>query len=346
MKSYKLILWGTGGRAEGCLKEGFFSKHDIVAIIDNKKKKDFFHAIKVCRPNELYNLIKDVDYLVILNQYYDEILEQCWELHIPFEKIVITDNVKGIFFSKCFLKLKDISDELYQRMCVEELRLMDVNLSDRVDDERKIGRGKYNSSKSATDYMTDYFRYRTFELVAKEIKLRRLEGAVAELGVFRGRFASLINETFPDKKIYLFDTFESFDQKEFEREQQLGRCGDGDVFRIGHTKTSVEMMLANISNPEVCVICKGLFPASVTEEAEIEKYAFVSLDVDLEESTYQGLKFFYPRLEEGGYLFLHDYTTHWLQGVKVAVERYEDYAGVKLKKVPIADRGGTLIITK
>lgn len=346
MTRYKLVLWGTGKRAESCLKERFLEKHEIIGVVDTYKKTEKFHDIDVYEPEELPNLMETADYLVVLTQYHGEILKQCWDMKISLDRIIISDNVKGMFFSDCFERLKLLSEEFYQQASVEELRLMDTNLSDRVDAERILGQGKYASGLSATDYMRDYYRFRTFEFVAREIKNKGLRGAVAELGVFRGRFASLINETFPDKRFYLFDTFESFDPKEYEKEKAMGRCGKDNVFWLGHVDTSVEMMMANIPHPGSCVVCKGLFPSSVTKEAENENYSFVSLDVDLEESTYQGLKFFYPRLEEFGYIFLHDYTTHWLQGVKQAVERYEKDAGVELKKVPIADRGGTLIITK
>ena len=346
MDKYKLVLWGTGKRAESCIKGGFLDEHEIIGFVDTDKNTEKFYDISVYEPYDVPMLMENADYLVVLNHYYGEILRQCWDMNISLEKIIISDNVKGVFFSGCFERLKLLSEKFYQHMSVEELRLMDTNLSDRVDDDRILGTGKYVSSIAPTDYMTDYYRFRTFEFVAREIKNKGLKGAMAELGVFRGSFASLINETFPDKRFYLFDTFESFDPKEYKKEQAMGRCGKNNIFWLGHSDTSVEMMMANIPYPGSCVVCKGLFPSSVTNEAENEKYSFVSLDVDLEESTYQGLKFFYPRLEEFGYIFLHDYTTHWLQGVKQAVERYEKDAGVELKKVPIADRGGTLIITK
>ena len=193
-------------------------------------------------------------------------------------------------------------------------------------------------------YTQDYFRYRTFEFVAKEILQNKVEGAVAEFGVFRGTFASMINEIFKEKRMYLFDTFEGFLTEEAEDEVKMGRCDTN--FILAHKDTSVERLLDNLPYPEKCIICKGMFPASVTEEAANENYCFVSLDVDFEESTYQGLKFFYPRLEEGGVIFLHDYNTFYLEGVKVAVKRFEEDLGMKLKKVPLADRAGTLVIVK
>ena len=98
--------------------------------------------------------------------------------------------------------------------------------------------------------------------------------------------------------------------------------------------------------PQQCVLCKGYFPQSITEEAEKTKFAFVSIDVDFEDSIYEGIKFFYARLNEGGYIFIHDYNNSSLKGVRKAVQRYEQNEKVFLKKVPIADWAGTLVIVK
>ena len=56
----------------------------------------------------------------------------------------------------------------------------------------------------------EYIRASSLELVAREIHEHRVPGAVAELGVFRGEFARLINLAFPQKPIYFFDTFSEF----------------------------------------------------------------------------------------------------------------------------------------
>lgn len=60
----------------------------------------------------------------------------------------------------------------------------------------------------------DNFRLSSLELVANEIYKNNIKGNVAELGVFRGDFAKFINLSFPDRKLYLFDTFEGFDEKD------------------------------------------------------------------------------------------------------------------------------------
>ena len=157
-------------------------------------------------------------------------------------------------------------------------------------------------------------------------------------------FSAVFNYRFPEKKLYLFDTFEGFAEQEAQKELEQMRCNE--YFIEAHKDTSVERMLKRLPFPQKAVVCKGFFPDSITEEAKKEKFAFVSLDVDFEESTLEGLKFFYPRLSEGGYIFIHDYNTFYLEGIKEAVRRYEAYLGQKLKCVPIADRAGTLIIVK
>lgn len=188
--------------------------------------------------------------------------------------------------------------------------------------------------------MLDYVRYRTFELVANEIKRANISGEVAEAGVFRGEFAALINEIFSDKKIYLFDTFEGFESKEINKEIEAGYATI--EWAENYKNTSVELVLSKMKNREKCIIKKGYFPE--TALGLEETFSFVSIDVDLEDAIYNGLVYFYPRLSQGGYLFIHDYNSP-LEGVKKAVERYENEFG-HLKKVPLCDISGTLVVVK
>ena len=49
----------------------------------------------------------------------------------------------------------------------------------------------------------------------------KLDGSVAECGVYKGEFASVINRCFYDRKLYLFDIFEGFDLRDVETERGL-----------------------------------------------------------------------------------------------------------------------------
>ena len=139
----------------------------------------------------------------------------------------------------------------------------------------------------------------------------------------------------PERRLYLFDTFEGFDPAEAQ--------GQGDGFAEAHRNTSIERVLRLLPHPEQAVIRQGLFPASAAG-LESERFALVSLDVDLEESTLAGLRWFIPRMQEGGFLLLHDYNNPKLPGVKRAVSRFEQEYG-HLHAVPLCDVNGTLVFS-
>jgi O-methyltransferase len=110
-----------------------------------------------------------------------------------------------------------------------------------------------------------------------------------------------------------------------------------------HRNTAAQRVLSVLAHPERAVLRQGLFP-STAAGLEGERFALVSLDADLEESTLAGLRWFLPRMNEGGYLLLHDYNNPKLPGVRRAVERFETEAG-RLRAVPLCDVNGTLVIS-
>lgn len=192
----------------------------------------------------------------------------------------------------------------------------------------------------------DYIRLFTFELCAKEIIENNVVGEVAELGVFRGDFSRLLNEIFHDKKLYLFDTFESFDSRDIEEERKNKYMKDNIITQVtqGLRDTNVEFVMSKMKNKDKVIIKKGYFPESLGSLEE--RFCFVSLDVDLYRPTLEGLKYFYERLSPGGYIFIHDYNHKLCPGVYAAVRDFEKIIGYKICKCPVSDLGGTLIITK
>ena len=67
-------------------------------------------------------------------------------------------------------------------------------------------------------------------------------------------------------------------------------------------------------NREKIICRKGLFPESLNGLEE--NFAFVSIDVDFEQAIFDGLEYFYPRLNRGGYILIHDYNSATLKGGK------------------------------
>lgn len=185
-------------------------------------------------------------------------------------------------------------------------------------------------------------RLAELRLFANEVKKRKVAGAVAELGVYRGAFAAEMNRLFPDRRLYLFDTFEGFSEKDLilEPESEGRRARKGDF-----SDTSIALVRKRLPNPEQAIFVPGYFPDSVrTLEAEVEKLAVVSLDTDLYEPTYQGLTYFYPRLSVGGMILIHDYNSRQFPGVGMAVRRFCEEQQLYL--VPLMDLHGTAVLIK
>ena len=192
-------------------------------------------------------------------------------------------------------------------------------------------------------------RFAAMRLFASEIKAGNAEGDVAELGVYRGEFAAQINAEFPDRTMFLFDTFEGFSEDDLVIEKE--KAGDGKNARANagdFGDTSVEAVKEVLPFPENVFFCKGRFPESMEEYPELSlserKFAFVSLDTDLYEPTYEGLKFFYPRLSEGGAVFIHDYNSSQYPGVKRAVSEFRKEVDIKV--IPLPDLHGTGVVLK
>ncbi len=85
----------------------------------------------------------------------------------------------------------------------------------------------------------DYVRFGALQLLFLEIKENQVEGCMAELGVYRGDFARHINRAFPDRILYLFDTFEGFDKKDLQYDKE----NDFSNLSEGCTNTSADYVL-------------------------------------------------------------------------------------------------------
>jgi O-methyltransferase len=153
--------------------------------------------------------------------------------------------------------------------------------------------------------------------IANEINNNRIGGAVAELGVYQGDFAKYINELFTDKKIYLFDTFDGFSYEDVLVDREHNYSTGMENWK----NTSIDIVLSKMKYPHNVIFVKGYFP-DTTSGIENETFSFVSLDVDLYKPMAEGLKWFYDRLETGGYLMIHDYINKDYLGVSIAVKEF------------------------
>lgn len=172
--------------------------------------------------------------------------------------------------------------------------------------------------------------------------IRRLDalgipGSAAELGCGAGDTAWQMNALMPERRLFLFDTFEGFDPRDIEKEKPYSGAAAGEqAFR------DTDKLMGRMPNPDMVVMKKGWFPLSAAD-VEDEKYALAHVDVCLYEPTFRGLQYFFPRMERGGAIILSGYEDPQYPGVQQAVQDLEEQYGAFLI-TPLGDLKGTAVI--
>ena len=159
-----------------------------------------------------------------------------------------------------------------------------------------------------------------FTLYTASCLLNDIDGEYAEVGVYRGGSACLVSHQMPNKKFYLFDTFEGLphdETKQLDQEPKGGWLNDTSV------STAVDLIKTSGISEKQIIVCKGYFPNETGHLVSKDtRFCLVHLDTDRYESTKAGLKFFYSKLSIGGRIVVHDYNCKGTPGVKIAVNEF------------------------
>ena len=162
------------------------------------------------------------------------------------------------------------------------------------------------------------------------------DGEVIECGCFKGGTAYLLANEIKntDKSIYLFDTFEGMpDIVVPERDHSYkGQFGD--------TSLDLVMKLLRPFRNKVNIY-KGLIPETF-KWTNIDKLCFAHIDVDIYPSTFDSIKFIYPKMVSGGIIICDDYGFKVYE--KAAKQAIDDYFKDKEEEVICLPTGQAMII--
>jgi O-methyltransferase len=172
----------------------------------------------------------------------------------------------------------------------------------------------------------------------EQLKKNKIGGAFAELGVHLGETARAIHHMDKDRIFYLFDTFDGFSEEDLAHEQQTEDRFSTTMF----ADTSVDKVKMYINGNTNLRFKPGFFP-DTTKGLESEYFALVHLDADLYAPTIAALTYFYPRLNKGGIIIIHDYNHHW-HGIPRALSEFIGTIPESLIELP--DRSGSAMIIK
>lgn len=338
----KILIFGRGIAAAGSFIQGFnIDPENVLGFVESKKSDDkFFTEIESMKKfngkpifsvNEIASL--EFDRIFIANVYYNT-LEETLAVGIPEEKIFIASHeildeyVRKKTDSKIRLALPSVISPIFQSKPLAPTRIAEQ-------DGNFIIIGGDN-----------YIRTSTLMLLADEIRDRKIAGEIAELGVFRGDTSEQLNRWFPNRTLNLFDTFEGYVEEEVQSAVQQGLIDQVSAKSLNRFRTviSEKFVMSRMTYPEQVRIYKGLFPDTAPKEEKT--FALVLIDVSFYIPTLAGLRYFYPRLAKNGYIMIQSYNVpEFSEGNHKAILELEAEFG-NIAKIPIADRRGSLIITK
>ena len=184
----------------------------------------------------------------------------------------------------------------------------------------------------------------------------RIEGAIAECGVWRGGSmmavaAALLSEGVSDRDLYLYDTFEGMTAP-----TAADKCHDGTpaaTMKEQEEKSgerwcyaSVEEVRRNLRSTGYPENRVHFVPGKVEETIPKTlpgNLALLRLDTDWYESTKHELIHLYPLLASNGILIIDDYG-YW-QGARKAVDEYFAEHGLRLYLHRVDDTGRIAVKT-
>lgn len=171
-----------------------------------------------------------------------------------------------------------------------------------------------------------------YTLYSSMLAVADLPGDVAEVGVYKGGSARILCELKAAKELHLFDTFEGLPEAVITNDDVVKPKWLNDVIL-----TDVQQSFVAYSGVH---FYQGLFPTTAISVVD-KQFSLVNLDTDIFQGTYEGLRFFWPRMVKGGRIISHDYVNADCPGVKRAFHQF--FKGRLELIVEIAD-GQALVI--
>jgi hypothetical protein len=144
--------------------------------------------------------------------------------------------------------------------------------------------------------------------------IKQTSGNIVEVGMYKGGSAQAMCEVKGERNFYGFDTFEGIPPVLHN-------------WRLGKFKSDKNLVEKRLKKYPNVFIHKGIFPSNA-ETIKGLKFSVVHLDVDTEEGTRDCLEYFYPNMENAGFIVVHDYPN--ITGVESSVNNFVKKYNLKI----------------
>lgn len=166
----------------------------------------------------------------------------------------------------------------------------------------------------------------------------KLGGAFVECGVNKGFLSRIIIDYLGVQKVpdfYLLDTFSGFSEKYLSKDE--GARLKKWYATYGHGASRQAGMYDDVVRtfsdcPQVKIV-KGIVPETL-QEVQVDKIAYLSLDMNCTAPEIAALEYFWPKMVPGAYVVIDDYG--WISHVEQrdAFDNWAKKAGIPILSLP------------
>jgi len=228
-------------------------------------------------------------------------------------------------------KLKKILDfkNLYEQMTYTKDGLYTVHNCSFINE--KDFKRSYLEGKKTGSWGNFDVEWRMHTIFWAVKKASGLDGDFVECGVNRGGFSKAIVDYLgfedSDKKFYLLDTFEGFDQNLLlESEKKKYRTDT----RYLDSFEEVKNTFKDYSN---VIIIKGSVPYTLPR-VPANKISFLSIDMNCVQPEAAALDFFWPKMVNGGVIVLDDFAYSGFEEQNLAHTEWAREMGIDILTIP------------
>lgn len=183
---------------------------------------------------------------------------------------------------------------------------------------------------ASSDDLAKQMRFHTLMQAVQRVANGQVTGDIAECGCWRGHsshmIASALAASVWSGHFLIFDSFEGgLSDKSAQDRTQLGDTNPEETLRQKLLFSSNQEAVADVLSPfDFVELHKGWIPEVFEQAADLasRRFALVHIDVDLYAPILASLRFFGPRMSEGGVIVVDDYAASHFPGATTAVDEF------------------------
>jgi hypothetical protein len=237
-------------------------------------------------------------------------------------KILILNYIKN------FLRLIGLEVSIYSKFRHSIDTKEFIPIKDNHPDFKLYNNGLKKTKNSQSDNIYKQLRFLSLIQVVKYVLKKDEVYDFVECGCWKGHssfiISNLINENKKNIDFHIFDSFEDGlsesninDGVFFHRDEITKKRISKNNFYSTEKFVSKEVLNEfNFVN-----IYPGWIPVKFNQVKD-KKFSFIHIDVDLYDPTMDSLKFFYPRLQDGGAILCDDYNVVHYPGARKAWDEF------------------------